>query len=462
VDLLFQTSLGIDIQDESVSFAYLKASFKGIQLAAHAVYPLEKRHLLQEKVAGIGGLIRDFMAKNSVSPATIFLGMPRHAAILTYVQLPLAVKENLRESLGYEMEKYVPLPEGDIYFDYQIVLEDKESGNLKLLLVAARRETVDLYLDLAARIGVGISGIEIDSTALANYFSYRRDADWGDTCAIIYLRDGRLELDLLKGGFLDASRSVNRGEWGPDLSDLISHELQKLKDGVGERQGILSAVLCGVDASADLVEHFRGDEGLDIRSVDLSRRATPSFAMIPAYGLALKGILKLPTDINLLPEAVRKRPNKAGQYTMIALAGLLILLVLAWGGGVIVSQQLYLRELDARIARLGVEVANIEQTQAKCKEIEDRIDYLSALYRARTPVLETLKELSLRVPKTAWVRRLTLSGKEVTIDGLADAASELIPSLDGSALFRDVTFLSSISRRDASGKESFRIGLKLH
>jgi len=460
--LLFQTSLGIDIQDESVSFAYLKASFKGIQLAAHGVYPLEKKIPLQEKVDGIGGMIREFMVKNSVSPATVFVGMPRHAGILTYVQLPLAVKENLRESLGYEIEKYVPLPEDEIYFDYQIVLEDKASGKLKLLLVAARRETVDLYLDLAARIGVGISGIEIDSTALANYFSYRPDPDWADPCAVVYLRDGRLELDLLTGGFLDYSRSVDGGEWGPDLPGFISHELEKLKDRVGGHQGRLSAVLCGVDASAGIVEHFRGDEGLGIHSVDLSGRAIPSLAMIPAHALALKGIVRLPTDINLLPEALRKRPNKAGHYTMVALACLLILLALAWGGGVIASQQLYLRELNANIARLGVEVANIEQTQATCKEIEDRIDYLTALYGARTPVLEILKELSLRVPETAWVRRLTLSEKEATIDGLADAASELIPSLDGSALFSDVSFLSSITRRDASGKETFRIGLKLH
>jgi len=186
--LLFQTSLGIDIQDNSVLLAYLKASFKGIRLTAHAVYPLEEEIPLKEKVDRIGGLVRDFLRKNSISPAAVFLGMPRDAAIFRYVQFPLAVKENLRDSLGYEMEKYIPLPGDEIYFDYRIVAEDKEKGRLKLLLVAAKKETVDLYLNLATHIGVGISGIEIGSTALANYFSNQGDSDGTGTCAVVCLR----------------------------------------------------------------------------------------------------------------------------------------------------------------------------------------------------------------------------------------------------------------------------------
>lgn len=81
---------------------------------------------------------------------------------------------------------------------------------------------------------------------------------------------------------------------------------------------------------------------------------------------------------------------------------------------------------------------------------------------APPPLLEVLKELSLRIPKNAWVRRLTISDGEVKMRGQAEVASELIPSLEGSPLFKDVTFLSSILRRGQSKKEFFRIGLKLN
>ena len=460
--MLFQTSLGIDIQDHSVSFAYLKASFKGIRLAAHAAYPLEEKIPLKEKVDRIGGLARDFMRKNSISPAAVFLGMPRNMAILRYVELPLAVKENLRESLGYEMEKYIPFPADDIYFDYQIVAEDKASGKLKLLLVAAKKVTVDLYLNVAAHTGVGISGIEISSTAMANYFSIQKDSDLADTLAIVCLRDDHLELDGLKEGFLDYSRSVDQGEWRGDLPGFISRELERRKGELKEPQGRLSTLFCGFNEEPELVDYFRADEQLDIHLVDLSRRGLSSPAMIPAYGLALKGMKDQQTDINLAPKERRKRPNKTGYYCMVALAGLLVLLALAWGGGSIVSGQLYLKRLNAEIAHLGVKVKNIEQTRNQCKEIEAQIDYLNTLYGRRLPILEVCKELSLRVPKNAWVRKLTISDGKVTMIGAAEAASELIPSLESSPLFKDVAFLSSITRRGQSKKEIFRIGLKLN
>ena len=459
--MLFQTSLGVDIQDNSVSLVYLRASFRGVRLAAHATYPFEEGTPGKDKADLVRGLIRDFVGKNSISPASIFLGVPRDVAIFRYVELPLAVKENLKETLGYEMEKYLPFSAEEIYFDYQTIKEDKESGKLKLLLIASKKEAIDPYLDLFTRTGVGISGVEVSSTAIANYFSGQRDSDLADTCAILYLKEGRLELNLLKGGVLEYSRSFGGGQRGPDLPEIISHELHKLKDNLGEGQGRLKAIFCGFDSEDELVHHFSDDDDLEIRFVDLSRRGIPSFAMIPAYGLALKGILKVPTDINLVPEAFRKRPNKAGLYTMLVLAGLLILSVLAWGGGGILSQYLYLGRLNAEIDRLRVEVSDIEQTEKKREKVEEKIDYLNTIYGSEPSALNVLKEITTRIPKSAWVRSLTFSDQGVRIDGYADSSSELIPSLESSPLFKDVTFVASITRDRRTGKEVFSIGFKL-
>jgi general secretion pathway protein L len=218
-------------------------------------------------------------------------------------------------------------------------------------------------------------------------------------------------------------------------------------------------VFCGFDTRPELLNYFKADEDIEIHPVDLARAGIPSANIIPAYGLAIKGIQKVPADINLLPGALRKRPNKAGYYTMLVLAGLLILSALAWGGGSIVSRQLYLRQLNAEIARLRVEVANIQQTRTKCSEIEAEIDYLIGLYGDGISLLDVFKELSVRIPKSAWIRNFTFSDKGVKIDGRAASSAELIPSIESSPLFEDVAFLSSIT--SGKGKEAFRIGFKV-
>jgi len=458
--LLFQASLGIDIQDDCVSIAYLKGSFKGVRLVAHAIHPLEKEGTVEEKLGIIAGLIRDFMGKNRIASPEIFLGIPRDTAILRYIELPLAVKENLRGALRYEMEKYVPISVEDLYFDYQVISEDKVSNRLKVLLIVVKKSLVDPYFDLRNRLDVGISGVEITSTAMANYFSCKPDTPKRNAYAFAYLRDDNLELNLIKERLLNYSKSVMVVESEGDLHSLILQELKPLRETLGQH-GRVEVAFCGPDASVDLLNRLREEGDLDIRSVDLSGTTVPSCDLIPAYGLALNGLQKVPMEINLLPVELRKKPNKAGYYTMFVLAGLVILSVIAWGGGNIVRQKLDLNQLNAEIKRMDGEIANIERIQTKCKKLEDQIDYLNALRGGRLPTLNILKDLSRRIPESAWVRKFDFSDKGVQIEGDADSASELIPLLETSPLFKDVAFLSSITK-SKDGKERFRIGLKIN
>ncbi len=74
--MLFQTSLGIDIQDDSISLAYLKASFRDVRLAVHAAYPLEKGIPLKEKVDLIGGMVKEFLEKKQHFSCLSLFGYP--------------------------------------------------------------------------------------------------------------------------------------------------------------------------------------------------------------------------------------------------------------------------------------------------------------------------------------------------------------------------------------------------
>jgi len=459
-NLLFQAGLGIDIQDDSVSMAYLKGSFKGVRLAAHAICPLEKEQPVEEKLGTIAGFVRDFMGKNRITSTDIFMGIPRDMVILRYIELPLAVKENLRGALNYEMEKYVPISAEDLYFDYQVLSEDKVNNRLKVLLIVVKKSSIDPYFEFRDRLGAGISGIEITSTAMANYFSCQPDMSDGNAHAIVYLRDDNLELNLVKERLLNYSKSVRVAETEGNLNGLVLQELKPLREVLGEN-GRVEAAFCGSDSGIELLNRLREEGDLDVRPVDLSGITVPSCALIPAYGLALKGVRKVPMEINLLPIDLRKKPNKAGYYSMFVLTGLVILSVMAWGGSNIVRQKLDLSRLNAEIKRLDGKIAHIERIQTECKKLEDQIDYLNALRGVRLPTLNILKDLSQRIPENAWINNFYFSDKEVKIDGYADSASELIPLIETSPLFKDVAFMSSITKSN-DGKERFIIGLKIN
>ncbi|MBW2708404.1 MAG: pilus assembly protein PilM [Deltaproteobacteria bacterium] len=447
--MLFQTSLGVDIWEDELCLACLKASPRDVQLLAHAVYPFEEGISDEEKTNAISGLIQRFIRDSQISPAAVFLGIPRNAAILRYLEFPIAVKENLRESLGYELEKYVPFSPEDIYFDFQIISEDKTAGRLQLLLVVVKKQTLSP--------DVGISGVEISSTALAGFFFRRGEKDGATPESFIYMRGRDLELGLVKDGMLRYSRGLSRRE---DLMAVLPAALGKMRQDFGAGDEPLDTVFCGMETDVPLLERLRGVNGINIRLLDLSRDQIPSTAVIAAYGLALKGVRKTAININLLPPALRKKPSKFKRYTLFGLAALMLLGALAWGGGVFFQRQWALDRLAEKIERLGAQLKKIEGVKAEKKGIEDRIHYLNTLRRGGPSVLDILKELSERIPRDAWVNKFDFSENGVQIGGYATSASELIPLLDASPMFSGVKFLSAINK-DRRGKERFRIGLSL-
>lgn len=392
--MLFQQSIGLEFKEQSLIIVLLKGGFKRVKPAAQAEFALEGDKPLKERLAVVRTLLGDFMRAHRLGNTEIFLGLPSDMAIVRPIEFPLAVKENLGATLRYEMEKYVPLPPDQVYFDYHILSEDKGKNRLEVLLFVVKKSALAPYLKFARGLNSGLSGIELQKTALANLCAYGRSR-WGDAIA-------------------------------PDIPDLLkSPETPVLPGSLLSKSGL----------------------------------SAPEFA--PAFGLALKPLTEPAVHINLLPREMRKKPSKLGYYTLLVLAGLALLSVLAWGGSHILQQRLMVRELNAEMARLVSEVKNIDRIQAEFESLETRIERINALQVSGVSPLDLLNELSQIIPETAWVRDFSLSENEVQLDGYAESASELLPILEGSPLFENAVFLSTITK-NREGLERFRIGVEVH
>ena len=459
--MLFQTSLGIDIQDRILGLACLKGARGGVQLVAQGAYPLPPEEAGEKKLGAVHHLIASFLRDNRISPEAVFMSIPRDLAIIRYVNFPLAVKENLRETLGYEMEKFIPLSTEDLYFDYQIIGEDKESEHLRVLIVVVKKETLDPYLEIAGHLGVGISGIEISSTALAGYFLYQAGRHNPAPFAFVHSYEESIEVGLIEDGALAYSRIFTGKRDEGRLTETLLNEMDKLRQTRGEIDTPLKTLVCTTNEVLSLLTPLSETTHMDVLPADLSKTKVPSADIIPAYGLALKGLRKTGMNINLLPFQFRKKPSRVANYTMFFLAGLILLTAILWGGGTLLKHQWALDRLETKISRLDAQIKEIEKIRTQKESLDNRILYLDTLQRGSAPVLDVLKELSVRIPEDAWVNQFDFSEKGINIAGEAASASELIPLLEDSPIFKNVAFLSTITK-SRDGKERFRIGLSLH
>jgi general secretion pathway protein L len=462
--LLFQSGLGIYIHEDRLSIVYLKSSFKTIKVENQADYSLDSNKPFKERMLICADLIHNFIKSNNVESSDIFLGIPRESVILRDLELPLAVKENLRSTLEYKIENYVPLKVENIYFDYQIIEEDKQHNHLKILLVVVQKDILDVYFRVKDRLGIGLTGISIDSTAYVNYLAYHPVTSQESNYVFVYETGRRigsmLHFGVVKNKLLQYSRLLSVSP-EHDIGTILSKELKPVKEFFADNPDMVKLFYISDSGENPFLSHLEVHEEFQIQIPDPAVIDIANSSMIPAMGLALESVKKVPMQINLLPAPLRKRPSRKVYYIMFALIGLFIISGITWGGSKIMRQSMVLSHLNAETERLAAEVKDIDSIKNNIKDLEIRIEYLDKMGRGRVPLIEVLKEVTERIPETAWLQDFNYDEKGVQIYGYADSASDLISLLEASPLLSEVVFLATITRGQ-DGKERFRIGFKIN
>ena len=454
--LFFNSSIGIDINSRRIHAVHLKGTFKGVSLVSESLCLLDESKSKQDRQSDISTFINGFSREEKFVASDLFIGISGDQTILREIEFPLAVKENLRTTLAYEIEKYIPFPAGDIYFDYQIIAEDKVSEKLKLLLTAVKKETLDEYLKIGEGIDQGVSGMEISSAGVVNYYFHEHPEARG-AMVIVSAREPGVDVMMVKNRALIYAKSFADSGGALDAF-LTGGQMSQLRDSFFEGEKAVRLVLYGV-RDVEAWRHRLSPEFQEIISGGL-HNGIQDYASVPAFGLALKGVRPVPVQMNLMPVGLRKKPNRTGLYVMAVLAGLLMLSGALWVGSLWMNQRQMMQSLEAESARLKAEVAVVEQMAEENRKIKKDLDYLRALRPGNHYVIEIMNELSHIIPQTAYITDFKLTGDKLGLYGMADSASELIPILEASPLFMDVAFLSAI-RNSREGKEVFRIGCNI-
>lgn len=172
--------------------------------------------------------------------------------------------------------------------------------------------------------------------------------------------------------------------------------------------------------------------------------------------VSLEGEQK-PGTYSLLPEKYAPPRNRwpdminlALLITISSLIGFLIVLPI-WSA-------------HAESARLQTEVKRVAKIAKDVESMREESDKL--LHQARflqdkkhsEPVLtDMLEELSKVIPDGTWLNGLQFTNRRVTIQGQSPSASSLIQRIEASPYFRNVSFVSPVTKDTSNGLERFQI-----
>ncbi len=203
-------------------------TFKLIRLSHH---PLSNQQDKREDS------FKTLLDKEVLANKKIFISVPCESGISRIIQYPIMDTKQLKDSLNFQAEKYLPFSLSEIYFDCLPINQFQKKSNLNqmdVLLVACRRDVVMKAIQSIQKHNGELSGINLDSIASLN--SFLRWAPSESKSIYLYLDVGYhvTNISFVQGGKLLFVRTVSYGGM-----DLIEYLAKNLNIPVAEAESVL-------------------------------------------------------------------------------------------------------------------------------------------------------------------------------------------------------------------------------
>lgn len=509
-------SIGIVFKQKEMCLVSLKEGLNKVYFDGYNIIPFMNLKKEDKEDAILNNLER-FLKSHKGARDNIFIALPRDTALIRFINLPIAVEENLRKSIEYELDRHTPFSSDEAYFDYHVVRRIPESGLIYIMLVTIKKDSVDYYIELLKKINIKPRNIEITTTALFNafqdsvspekelinlnwlkknktlkekylkglikkspkiagFFKEQPEDKRQPSLDILieYLDDDKYELNLTDKNSLYYSKVFNTAEKIPDkhFKEIYDNGLKSVlhlpfdKDSKKKTEFILSGRKMEKDYTEHAPEEIKGFFSImnRFRITPASDSAGANTVVLPLLsvpiGLALKGLKSVALDINLVPLSRRLKKKRSKRKLVIAAIPFIILLLIA----ALISNSINkaeLREaaLDKELKQYKLKAKNIDRIQNEIRKIEQSSTTIKNIKESSISKLTFLKELTLLMPMDGWLSDFSykVSNKKIKLSGYAVSASKLIPILEESKLLENVKFTSPITTDRKSEKEKFRI-----
>lgn len=238
--------VGIDIGSHAIKVCHLKRTDK-----AYAVVNLGSATLPEDAVddgtlndpEAVGKIIRDLFKSLKIKKKKVGFSISGYSVIVKKVNLAVMSEEELEEHIHAEAEQYIPFDIEDVYLDFQdLKTNDGDSERTDVMLVAAKKEIVDDYLEMLEDLNLKPVIVDVDGFALENTYEYNYPKN--ENVALVDIGASKMNINIISNGISVVARDVVVGsrqltEQIQATFDLEFEEAEALKLGhipAGEKQ----------------------------------------------------------------------------------------------------------------------------------------------------------------------------------------------------------------------------------
>jgi len=218
------TVVGLDIGSSRVKAVELKPHGESYELVRLGSAALPSEAIVQGaflNTTAIVDAIREAVEGAGIRGKDVATAISGHSVIVKKITVQQMSREQLEESIKWEAEQYIPFDVNEVNLDFQILDAERGEGQMDVLLVAAKKDLLDDYVQVIAEAGYTAQVVDIAGFAVENAWEANRaDGDDG-VIALANVGSQVTNINVVSGGVPVFTRDVALG------GALYTEEIQK-------------------------------------------------------------------------------------------------------------------------------------------------------------------------------------------------------------------------------------------
>ena len=251
--------IGLDIGSRSIKAAEISETKKGSTLERFGIIDIAPGLIEDGAIKDaerVSDTIRQLFKNYGIKGHNVALSVGGYSVIVKKINVQAMPEEQLQDTISFEAEQYIPFDISDVNLDFQILGENESNPNqMNVLLVAAKKEMVNDYVNLAQMAGLNPCIIDVDAFALQNIYEFNDAPADDESIALIDIGASKTSLNILKGKTSVFMRDVSLGcgQINQKIASLIDcsiEEAEQIKFGdqsekitAGDLSDIVSSVV---------------------------------------------------------------------------------------------------------------------------------------------------------------------------------------------------------------------------
>ena len=226
-----KTCVGLDIGSSSIKAVQLRKGARGLELVAFGMEPLLPQTIVDGTIMDQGSVadaIRNLWGRLHLRQKEVAIALAGSSVMIKKITVPPMTRAELAEQIPYEAEHHIPFARDDVEIDYEVVTTQNASGQMELLLVAAKKEIVHDYASVVRESGLTPVVVDVAAFTAQNAFEINYGLGPGETIALINIGASISNINIIRGTTSLFTRDVIIG--GNAFTEEIQKQLSVTQD----------------------------------------------------------------------------------------------------------------------------------------------------------------------------------------------------------------------------------------